>query len=69
MPETKQPERSRPGRHQIGMVGEIISESWAGSNRYTPGEIIGIRSQSIQLDREGAQALYKILKSEFSFER
>ncbi|WP_407114536.1 hypothetical protein [Bradyrhizobium sp. LMG 9283] len=26
---------SRPGRHQIGMVGEIISESWARSNRYT----------------------------------
>ena len=26
---------SRPGRHQIGTVGEIISESWARSNRYT----------------------------------
>src|SRR5882762_9161296 len=26
---------SRPGRHQIGRVGEIISESWARSNRYT----------------------------------
>jgi hypothetical protein len=26
---------SRPGRHQIGMVGEIISESWARSYRYT----------------------------------
>jgi len=26
---------SRPGRHQIGMVGEIISESWARSNRNT----------------------------------
>src|ERR1700682_2918599 len=35
MPETRQPERLRPGRHQIGMVGEIISESWARSNRYT----------------------------------
>jgi hypothetical protein len=27
MPETSQPERLAPGRHQIGMVGEIISES------------------------------------------
>ena len=26
---------SRPGRHQIGRVGEIILESWATSNRYT----------------------------------
>ncbi len=26
---------SRPGRHQIGMEGEIISESWARSNRNT----------------------------------
>src|ERR1700738_736603 len=26
---------SHPGRHQIGTVGEIISESWARSNRYT----------------------------------
>jgi hypothetical protein len=26
---------SRPGRHQIATVGEIISESWARSNRYT----------------------------------
>ncbi len=26
---------SRPGRHQIGRVGEIISESWARSNRNT----------------------------------
>src|SRR5882724_7900588 len=26
---------SCPGRHQIGTVGEIISESWARSNRYT----------------------------------
>ncbi|MGY4501314.1 hypothetical protein ACVWYH_005245 [Bradyrhizobium sp. GM24.11] len=26
---------SRPERHQIGRVGEIISESWARSNRYT----------------------------------
>ncbi len=24
-----------PGRHQIGTVGEIISESWARSNRHT----------------------------------
>src|SRR5580693_5478112 len=35
MPETNRPERLAPGRHQIGMVGEIISESWARSNRYT----------------------------------
>ena len=35
MPETRLPERLAPGRHQIGMVGEIISESWARSNRYT----------------------------------
>src|SRR6201987_5890342 len=35
MPETRQPERLAPGRHQIGTVGEIISESWARSNRYT----------------------------------
>jgi IstB-like ATP binding protein len=27
---------SRPGRHQIATVGEIISESWARSSRYTP---------------------------------
>src|SRR2546425_8879544 len=26
---------SRPGRHQIGRMGEIISESWARSNRNT----------------------------------
>jgi len=26
---------SRPGRHQIGRVGEIILEYWATSNRYT----------------------------------
>jgi IstB-like ATP binding protein len=26
---------SCPGRHQFGTVGEIISESWARSNRYT----------------------------------
>jgi len=26
---------SRPGRHHPGTVGEIISESWARSNRYT----------------------------------
>ncbi len=26
---------SRAGRHQIGLMGEIISESWARSNRYT----------------------------------
>src|ERR1700730_13349850 len=35
MPENRQPERLAPGRDQIGMVGEIISESWARSNRYT----------------------------------
>lgn len=35
---------SRHGRHQIGMVGEIISESWARSYRYTRARIIGIRS-------------------------
>src|SRR3982074_1244486 len=26
---------SHPGRHHPGMVGEIISESWARSSRYT----------------------------------
>src|SRR5579859_1250864 len=35
MPETRQPERLAPGRHQIATVGEIISGSWARSNRYT----------------------------------
>src|SRR6266851_9239808 len=35
MPEPNSQNASRPGRHQIGMVGEIISESWARSNRYT----------------------------------
>src|ERR1700751_2574463 len=35
MPETNSQNASRPGRHQIGMVGEIISESWARSNLYT----------------------------------
>jgi hypothetical protein len=35
MPEPDSQNASRPGRHQIGMVGEIISESWARSNRYT----------------------------------
>jgi hypothetical protein len=35
MPETDSQNASRPGRHQIGTVGEIISESWARSNRYT----------------------------------
>jgi hypothetical protein len=35
MPEIRLPERLAPGRNQIGMVGEIISESWARSNRYT----------------------------------
>jgi len=35
MPEPDSQNASRPGRHQIGRVGEIISESWARSNRYT----------------------------------
>jgi hypothetical protein len=36
-----------PGRHQIGTVGEIISESWARSKSVHPGEIIGIRSRPL----------------------
>ena len=42
MPEIRQPERLTPGRHQIGMVGEIISE-WVGEIKSEyPGEIVGI---------------------------
>jgi hypothetical protein len=33
---------SRPGRHQIGVVGEIISESWGRIKSVHPAEIIGI---------------------------
>jgi hypothetical protein len=33
-----------PGDIKIGMVGEIISESWARSKSVHPGEIIGIRT-------------------------
>jgi IstB-like ATP binding protein len=35
MPENQRQNASRPGRDQIGTVGEIISESWARSNRNT----------------------------------
>ena len=35
MPKPDSQNASRPGRHQIGMVGKIISEPWARSNRYT----------------------------------
>ncbi|WP_128937038.1 hypothetical protein [Bradyrhizobium zhanjiangense] len=42
MPETRLPERLPPGRHQIGKVGEIISEYWGEIKSEYPGEIIGI---------------------------
>jgi hypothetical protein len=35
MPEPTRQNASRPGRHQIGTLGEIISEAWATSLRYT----------------------------------
>lgn len=46
MPETRQPERL--ARHQIGMVGEIISESWGEIKSVHPGEIIGIGSRDMK---------------------
>jgi hypothetical protein len=46
MPEIDSQNASRPGRHQIGMVGEIISESLGEIKSEYPGEIIGIRSST-----------------------
>jgi len=39
-------------------------DTFGRSTRQTPGKL----SQSIQLDRAGALALYKILKQEFNFD-
>ena len=50
---------SRPGRHQIGMVGEIISESWARSNRYT-------RARSSESARDCASEAESLIAAEGS---
>jgi hypothetical protein len=54
MPETDSQNASRPGRHQIGMVGEIISESRARSNRYTRA-----RSSESAPSRRSARSLLR----------
>jgi hypothetical protein len=43
MPENHQPERLAPGRHQIGMVGEIIFRILGEIKSVHPGDIIAIR--------------------------